>query len=379
MDSMLRPKDSPRQNERRLITCLRRMGPASKPDLARSVALTPQAVHGIVDSLVEAGLVEAGGRREGQVGHPSRLYAIKPGGAFAIGVEVGPRHIETALVNFIGQMVYRSRAVYPKLDARNVIAETLTSIEATLAHARSAGIEMARIAGAGIVTSAGASSAEALSTALAPALQRHTRLSLPVHVERQVVAEALFLTTFSPTSLPQNCLFIALGRGVDGCLMLDGAVRAAHQCFASLPISETETLGDVAGLERLEARLGTNDCLDLSTEAFFRATQANPAVFEAWLDDVAKALAMAIGAVHALHMIARVFVDIATPASVGNLLIERTADKLRTSARGNGENRLPEINRIAPPGSPALPAGTVALHALYAPGIGVGQRALLND
>jgi predicted NBD/HSP70 family sugar kinase len=200
---------------------------------------------------------------------------------------------------------------------------------------------------------------------------------LPVHVERRVVAEALFLETFAPKLLPQNCLFITLGRGIDGCLMLDGAVRArdAPQCFALLPISETETLGDVAGFERLEARLGSDDCLDLSAEAFFRATQANPAVFETWLDDAARALAMAIGAVHALHTIARVFIDIAPPASVGNLLIERTADRLR--ARRNGGNALPEIDRIAPSGSPALPAGTVALHALYAPG--VGQRAPLSD
>ena len=48
-------------NERVVLETLRRQGQASKAELARSANLTPQAVAGIVDALVEAGLVEQKG------------------------------------------------------------------------------------------------------------------------------------------------------------------------------------------------------------------------------------------------------------------------------------------------------------------------------
>ena len=52
-----------RYNERVLITSLRKMGQASKLELARLANLTPQAVTRIVDDLEAVGLVRAEGRR----------------------------------------------------------------------------------------------------------------------------------------------------------------------------------------------------------------------------------------------------------------------------------------------------------------------------
>src|SRR3954447_16866132 len=72
-------------NERVVLEALRRLGEASKADLARSANLTPQAVAGIVGALVDAGLVEQRGKRAGQVGQPSTMYSVAPDGAFSIG------------------------------------------------------------------------------------------------------------------------------------------------------------------------------------------------------------------------------------------------------------------------------------------------------
>jgi len=375
--SQLKDGAGPRHNERLVLTCLRRAGAASKPDLARDVALTPQAVHAIVDGLVGAGLVEAGGRREGLIGHPSTLYSIRPGGAFAIGIEIGSRRLETALINFAGQMIYRGQVMYPKLDAANLIEPTLSAIEAALAHARSTGIDPARIAGAGIVA-AGEIDA-GLAATLASALQRRGGVRMPVHLERHVVAEALFLSTFSPVPLPPACLFITLGVTVDGCLMLDGTVRdvrsAQRNRFRLLPVSATETLGDVVGLANLAARLQADEILDLSAESFFRATQADPPAFEAWLDDSATALATAIAAAHSIHLLDQVFINVASPLSPGDMLLERIRARLHDRARGGIE--YPAIHRVMPPGSSALPAGTIALHELYAPGGRTGHRTPL--
>ena len=60
-------------NERVVLEALRRLGTASKADLARSTNLTPRAVA--VGGLVESGLVENRGRRTGLVGQPSVMFA----------------------------------------------------------------------------------------------------------------------------------------------------------------------------------------------------------------------------------------------------------------------------------------------------------------
>lgn len=370
---------APRHSERIVLNCLRRTGMASKPEIARNVALTPQAVHGIVDGLLSAGLVEEGGRREGLVGHPSTLYTIKPGGAFAIGVEIGRHRLETALVNFAGQMIYRGQATYPKLDATNFVEATLSSIEAAIDHASSTGIDPARIAGVGIVAATEGDTVLAIEEKLSSALQRPPGIPMPVYVERHVVAEALFLSTFSPVPIPSSCLFITVRSTVDGCLILDGAVRDAQSQlrnrFRLLPISAAETVGDVVGFEKLAARLGVEEALDLSTEAFFRATQSTPAILDTWLDDSAIALATAIAAAHSLQSLERVFIKVAPPVSVGDKLIERIGMKLRNRAATGIE--YPTVHRVMSPGSSALPAGTVALHELYAPGGKAGHRAPL--
>ena len=91
-----------RYNERVVLEALQRTGTASKADLARSTHLTPQAVAGIVDALVRAGLVENRGRRMGQIGQPSILYGSAPDGAYAIGLHIGRRALDAVLVDFAG-------------------------------------------------------------------------------------------------------------------------------------------------------------------------------------------------------------------------------------------------------------------------------------
>src|SRR5260370_35601359 len=67
-----------RYNERVVLEALRRLGKASKAELARSANLTPQAVATIVDYLAEIGLVGLEGKRAGQVGQASVLYGPAP-------------------------------------------------------------------------------------------------------------------------------------------------------------------------------------------------------------------------------------------------------------------------------------------------------------
>ncbi|WP_429497217.1 ROK family protein [Robbsia andropogonis] len=97
-----------RYNERLLLKALRQAGSASKADLARVANLTGTAVGSIIASLADAKLIEFTGRRvEGQRGQPASLIRLDPRGAFGIGVRLDRMRIETALVNFAGDVIGR--------------------------------------------------------------------------------------------------------------------------------------------------------------------------------------------------------------------------------------------------------------------------------
>lgn len=96
-----------RYNERLLLKALRRAGSASKADLARYANMTGTAVGSIITALADAKLIEFAGRTEGQRGQPASLIRLDPNGAFGIGVRVDRMRIETALVNFAGDVIGR--------------------------------------------------------------------------------------------------------------------------------------------------------------------------------------------------------------------------------------------------------------------------------
>lgn len=326
----------PRNNERLVLACLRYAGRASKPELARQVALTPQAVHGIVDGLIDAGLVEAGGRREGAVGYPSTLYSIKSDGAYAIGIEFGVRKLEAVLVNLAGQMVYRGQVI----DAELNVTESVTSaIQSILVHARTADIDLSRIAGVGLVMTSAPQWGDAvmpIGATLSAELSQKHGIEFPFHVERDAVAGAMAMAISSKTRLPSSYLFISVGASVDGCIVHDGmplggrARQANH--FRHVPVSSTQTLGDIVGFDPLARRLGTTADLSGSTETFFRKTQAHPAALAEWLDDSADALATAIASAHAFNDLGGVFIRIAPPNAIGDLIVEGIRQKLRERA-----------------------------------------------
>ena len=67
-------------NERVVLDTIRRLGEASKAEIARQAHLTPQAIAGIVDGLMAAGYIEIKSRRSGYVGSPSQMYGLASGG-----------------------------------------------------------------------------------------------------------------------------------------------------------------------------------------------------------------------------------------------------------------------------------------------------------
>lgn len=93
-------------NQRLVLRWLRRLGEASKADLARAADLTSTAVGQIVDELDALGLVETVGKRHrGQRGQPATILRLNRAGAYGIGVRLDRSRIETALVDLGGHLL----------------------------------------------------------------------------------------------------------------------------------------------------------------------------------------------------------------------------------------------------------------------------------
>ena len=97
-------------NERVILTALRRLGEASKADLAHHVNLTQSAAGQIVKVLEQQMLLRATGRRMGLRGQPATLLRLDPEGAYSIGVNLGRRSLDSLLEDFSGTVLRGSPA-----------------------------------------------------------------------------------------------------------------------------------------------------------------------------------------------------------------------------------------------------------------------------
>jgi predicted NBD/HSP70 family sugar kinase len=137
-----------RYNERLLLQTLRRGGEASKADLARKTHLTSTAIGSIIQSLEQSDLIAFTGRTEGQRGQPATLIDLNPKGAFGIGVRLDRDSIETALLDFGGQIL--ARRVHDRIlpSPEETLTLVLADIEAVLAAITPE--ERERLAGIGV-------------------------------------------------------------------------------------------------------------------------------------------------------------------------------------------------------------------------------------
>lgn len=368
-----------RHNERSVLAELRRAGAASKPEIARRISLSPQAVNTIFDKLLRSGLIREGGRRGGSVGHPATLYAIRPDGAYALGIDIAPRSIEIALIDFCGRMAWRAQGDRGRPDAESLRAAIAGGLETVRAHMEAAGIDPARLVGIGI--SEPAFLAPGLVAQALERLPLHDLLpnagTLPLHLERAPVVGALALSMLSDEPLPDSYLYLALGEAVEACLVLHGEVwRGAQQraaAFGSLPVllpgAGSQPLDRVAGLAALRDRLAETFFPATGTEDFYAALHARPEVMSAWIADAAEAVLQGVAAVQALLDLQAVVLRADPPNVIGDTIAARLRQGLAAAAGSPAAAPAIRLDRPAT-GSLASAAAAVALHHHFAPRLG---------
>lgn len=137
-------------NERLVLTLVRRHGGLAKADIARSTGLSAQTVSVIMRGLEKDKLLLRGAPVKGRVGQPSVPMHLAPDGAFSIGLKIGRRSADLALMNFVGDVCEQTHQIYPYPMPEGILDFCADGIDRLLASLPEASRK--RVTGIGIAT-----------------------------------------------------------------------------------------------------------------------------------------------------------------------------------------------------------------------------------
>src|SRR4051794_2724431 len=95
-------------NDRAALELLLARGPLTRAQLGELTGLSKVTASQLVERLEERGLVRRVGEQAGGRGPNAQLYAVTPGSAHVIGVDVGPERVIAACADITGAVIGRS-------------------------------------------------------------------------------------------------------------------------------------------------------------------------------------------------------------------------------------------------------------------------------
>ncbi len=257
------------QNERIVLSILRRQGPLAKTDIARLTGLSVQAVSVMMRKLEEDGLLERREKLRGKVGQPLVPMALAADGAFFVGLKLGRRSTDLMLVDFLGHSlaVRRNTYRYPTPDAvMAFVAQALPQVCAVLPPAL-----RPRIMGIGIAmpfqlwnwaTYVGAPQSDMDAWRHRDIQAEVAALSgLPTWVQNDATSACGAELVFGQDERPSDFLYVFIAHFIGGGLVLNGKLHKGPSgnaaAIGSMPVPGPDgaprqliTVGSLAELER---------------------------------------------------------------------------------------------------------------------------------
>jgi predicted NBD/HSP70 family sugar kinase len=378
-------------NERVILTALRRLGEASKADLARQIHLTQNATGQIVHDLERQGLIYTAGKRTGLRGQPATLLRLNPEGAYSIGVELGRRTLDSLLIDFSGEMLglRRHEHEFPMPEA------ALATIREDIAELRPKipGPGGSRLAGIGLAMPYNLGSwrreldiPEAVCAAWNDfdlASRIRATLDLPVFVENDGTSVAVAELFQGHGRELEDFAVIYIGTAIGGGIVLGGSYRRGVTGNAAdiglLPVAPsrlrtapqpnrpTDLLLTRASVNALIRHLRGNGICITSAGDLDRAIESQPELVKEWLEDCADALVVPLLSIASLLDLQAIVIGGNLPRDLLEWLVERLRELL---AVATPEARLPPALRVGTIGrnAAAIGAAILPLHSNYGPG-----------
>ncbi|MEK8028896.1 MAG: hypothetical protein RLY78_1999 [Pseudomonadota bacterium] len=321
--SRLRPRGSSQgglrqYNERVVLQAVRLHGALPGAAIARLTHLTPQTVSLITKRLEADELLVRGDPQRGKVGQPSVPLSLNPDGAFAIGIKVGRRNMDVLLLDFTGAVRRRYTRDYRYPDPDLLLQEITARVADLRADLPAAWQD--RLQGIGIAAPLSLGGWQTLldmppevaarwpGIDLASAVE--TACGLPTELMKDTAAACVAELVAGRGRSVRSFLYLFVDTFIGGGLVLDSQLRAGLHgnagAVGSMPLGVARASGrraaprppaqllSVASLVALEQRYREHG-LDEGAAADHRALQAPwlPHT-EAWADEAAHAMALAV-------------------------------------------------------------------------------------
>jgi N-acetylglucosamine repressor len=256
-----------RQANRAIVLDLVRSDPAlTRAAVVRDTGLSPAAVSGIVDQLIREGLVrEESTEATGRIGRRPLRLALNPGARLALGISIDICEVSAALVDLRGMPRGVVRAALPP----GVTPEMAMDQAAAIGRRVIGEIPPARLIGVGVAVPGMVSWPDGVNL-FSPNLGWHSvpvramleeRLGRSVLVDNEVRTLALAEHQYGAARGARTAIFLEVGYGVGGAVLLDGALyRGRRGAAGEFGHNTVDPQGPACGC-------GNRGCLEVFTSS----------------------------------------------------------------------------------------------------------------
>lgn len=331
-------------NERAVLSLIALAAGSSNADLARRSGLGPQTTSRIISDLEERGLVLRGQVLRGRRGQPATPLFLNPDGAYAIGIEIGWRHIQVALADLSGRVLTHERRTYDYPDATTIFDEIAVRVAAQVETLTP--LQRRRIVGVGVAspTAIGRNSelfsAHSEQRALWQAIDLAARITadtgLPAEWFNDGSAACWAEIIAQPEPRPVGFAYFHVGAYIGAGIIADGRLwegptgNAANLGAILVPdrFGKPTFLHRVASITAFEGWLrdaGQSPPAGSPQDWDWEALEPHAT---AWLDDAGRALAQAAMTSQAMVELDKASIDGVMPRPVIERLMERVQHHL---------------------------------------------------
>jgi predicted NBD/HSP70 family sugar kinase len=334
-------------NEQLLLSLVRRHGALAKADIARLTGLSPQTVSVIMRRLEDEGLLTRQAPVRGRVGQPSVPMTLAADGVYSFGLKIGRRSVELVLMDFIGTVRQARRCNYAWPLPGEIREFAMTEIATLLKtlpppHRK-------RVAGLGIAApfelwnwaeEVGAPQTEMDAWRDADLLGAfEAALPFPVFLQNDATSACVAELVFGRGSAYRDFFYFFIGFFIGGGIVINGSVFGGSSgnagAIGSMPVPESASGGkavqliDAASVHMLETRLKAASVdparLRLQPEDW---SGLGPSL-DAWILEIAPALAHAIVATCSVIDFPAVIIDGGFPADIRRRIVAATRAAMR--------------------------------------------------
>jgi glucokinase len=268
-DARSTPRSLRLRNQRLVLTEIRRRKTLTRRDLAKATGLAKSTIKEITDELMASGVIEE--RRdanlEGRVGRPAASLRISRTAGYVLGVDIGADKILVGIAGLDGRLLQLDRTATHDVRGRAAILEaTRETVAKTLraSGAKPESVVVTTIGTPGVIHPKTGRVSLAPQIAGWDGIDLRKELRLPVEgrvdVQRQADLSALAEMALGTAQHVRNLLYVHLGIGIGGALVINGRPYGGHDGAAAeigyLPLGFGDMPVDRSGFGTFEWAAG---------------------------------------------------------------------------------------------------------------------------